>query len=208
MDVEPDPTPSPGVDPLLAPPRRRWRSCHLADSARAGCLRSHDDSPAAADVTSAVVTLAAPVDTSVPPTPAVTAAPTVVADTAASTSAASSAAVTAAPEPATTAAPATSTPPISAADQAPAPLTRAAPNSTTAAVASGTGCTASSPARSTTTVVEGDFWIRLADASGVPLDELLDANDATVDTPLYPGVDDLSPRWRDGSRPAHHDCRR
>jgi len=37
-------------------------------------------------------------------------------------------------------------------------------------------------------VVEGDFWIRLADASGVPLDELLDANDATVDTPLYPGA--------------------
>ncbi len=37
-------------------------------------------------------------------------------------------------------------------------------------------------------VVEGDFWIRLADASGIPLDELLDANDATVDTPLYPGA--------------------
>jgi hypothetical protein len=37
------------------------------------------------------------------------------------------------------------------------------------------------------TVVAGDFWIRLADASGVPIDELLDANDATSDTPLYPG---------------------
>ena len=33
----------------------------------------------------------------------------------------------------------------------------------------------------------GDFWIRLADASGIGLAELLDANDSTVDTPLYPG---------------------
>ncbi|BAN00566.1 LysM peptidoglycan-binding domain-containing protein [Ilumatobacter coccineus] len=37
------------------------------------------------------------------------------------------------------------------------------------------------------TVVEGDFWIRLAEASGVELAELLEANDATVNTPLYPG---------------------
>lgn len=37
------------------------------------------------------------------------------------------------------------------------------------------------------TVVAGDFWLRLADAAGVPLAELLEANGATVDTPLYPG---------------------
>ena len=37
------------------------------------------------------------------------------------------------------------------------------------------------------TVVDGDFWLRLADAAGVPLAELLEANGATVDTPLYPG---------------------
>lgn len=37
------------------------------------------------------------------------------------------------------------------------------------------------------TVVDGDFWIRLAEASGVELAELLEANDATVNTPLYPG---------------------
>jgi hypothetical protein len=33
----------------------------------------------------------------------------------------------------------------------------------------------------------GDFWLRLADGAGVELAELLEANDATVDTPLYPG---------------------
>ncbi len=36
-------------------------------------------------------------------------------------------------------------------------------------------------------VVEGDFWIRLADASGLSLKEILAANNATVDTPLFPG---------------------
>lgn len=39
------------------------------------------------------------------------------------------------------------------------------------------------------TVVEGDFWIRLADAAGVELAELLEANGATVNTPLFPGSD-------------------
>jgi LysM repeat protein len=33
----------------------------------------------------------------------------------------------------------------------------------------------------------GDFWIRLADGAGVDLAELLEANAATTDTPLYPG---------------------
>jgi LysM repeat protein len=37
------------------------------------------------------------------------------------------------------------------------------------------------------TVVAGDFWLRLADAADVALAELLEANDASVDTPLYPG---------------------
>ena len=36
-------------------------------------------------------------------------------------------------------------------------------------------------------VVGGDFWIRLADASGLSLKEILAANNATVDTPLFPG---------------------
>jgi hypothetical protein len=36
-------------------------------------------------------------------------------------------------------------------------------------------------------VRSGDFWLRLADGAGVDLDELLDANAASTDTPLYPG---------------------
>ena len=36
-------------------------------------------------------------------------------------------------------------------------------------------------------VAAGDFWIRIADGSGVPLADVLAANAATVSTPLYPG---------------------
>jgi hypothetical protein len=36
-------------------------------------------------------------------------------------------------------------------------------------------------------VAVGDFWIRIADGSGVALADLLAVNDATVATPLYPG---------------------
>jgi len=39
------------------------------------------------------------------------------------------------------------------------------------------------------TVVDGDFWIRLATAAGVELDELLEANSANTSTALYPGSD-------------------
>ncbi len=35
--------------------------------------------------------------------------------------------------------------------------------------------------------VAGDYWLRIADAAGLELDELLELNDATPDTPLYPG---------------------
>ncbi|MEJ7562787.1 MAG: hypothetical protein WKF45_09720 [Ilumatobacteraceae bacterium] len=35
-------------------------------------------------------------------------------------------------------------------------------------------------------VIEGDYWTRLSDASGADLDNLLAANSATLDTPLYP----------------------
>jgi Lysozyme like domain/LysM domain len=37
------------------------------------------------------------------------------------------------------------------------------------------------------TVAAGDYWIRLADAAGIALAKLLQANLATVQTPLYPG---------------------
>ncbi len=36
-------------------------------------------------------------------------------------------------------------------------------------------------------VVGGDYWIRLADGAGVDVDELLAVNDATLQTPLFPG---------------------
>jgi len=36
-------------------------------------------------------------------------------------------------------------------------------------------------------VVQGDYWLRLADGSGVSLSNLLSANGAGTDTPLYPG---------------------
>ncbi len=39
------------------------------------------------------------------------------------------------------------------------------------------------------TVVAGDYWLRLADAADVKLADLLEANGATVNTPLYPGSD-------------------
>ena len=35
--------------------------------------------------------------------------------------------------------------------------------------------------------VAGDYWLLIADAAGLGLDELLELNDATPNTPLYPG---------------------
>ena len=37
-------------------------------------------------------------------------------------------------------------------------------------------------------VVSGDYWLRLVDAADVSLADLLAVNDATVDSPLYPGL--------------------
>ena len=37
------------------------------------------------------------------------------------------------------------------------------------------------------TVVQGDYWYRLSDGSGVEVDAWLSANDATLETPLYAG---------------------
>ena len=185
--IESDPTPSPGVDPLLARLGGLAIVTTLLVPLALGLRSSHDDSPTAADVTSAVVAEAAPVDTSVPVT---LHAPPVAPETAASTSAASSAPVAAATEPPTTpTTPTTSTPALSAADQPSAELNSAQQSTAelaTAAVADEVADRAQSCAIDYE-VVEGDFWIRLAEASGLPLDEILDANDATVDTPLFPG---------------------
>jgi LysM domain len=185
--IESDPTPSPGVDPLLARLGGLAIVTTLLIPLALG-LRSHDESPSAVDVTNAVVTMAAPVDTTALSTAA---AQTVAPDTVASTSAASSApvAVPTVPSPA----PTTSAPATIAVDQSAelntAPNT-AEPNTggvTTPAVADEAADRQQSCAVDYE-VVQGDFWIRLADASGLPLDEILDANDATVDTPLFPGA--------------------
>ncbi len=46
--------------------------------------------------------------------------------------------------------------------------------------------------------VAGDYWLRIGDAAGLELDELLALNDATVDTPLYPGSEVCLPAGVDG----------
>ena len=37
------------------------------------------------------------------------------------------------------------------------------------------------------TAAAGDYWLRIADGSGTSLDSLLDVNEATAETPIYPG---------------------
>ena len=46
--------------------------------------------------------------------------------------------------------------------------------------------------------VAGDYWLRIAGAAGLDLDELLELNDATVDTPLYPGSEVCLPAGMSG----------
>jgi LysM repeat protein len=46
--------------------------------------------------------------------------------------------------------------------------------------------------------VAGDYWLRIADAAGLGLDELLELNDATADTPLYPGSEVCLPAGASG----------
>ncbi len=46
--------------------------------------------------------------------------------------------------------------------------------------------------------VAGDYWLRIADAAGSELDELLQLNDATPDTPLYPGSEVCLPAGASG----------
>ena len=46
--------------------------------------------------------------------------------------------------------------------------------------------------------VAGDYWLRIADAAGLELDELLELNGATPDTPLYPGSEVCLPAGASG----------
>jgi hypothetical protein len=46
--------------------------------------------------------------------------------------------------------------------------------------------------------VAGDYWLRIADAAGLDLDELLELNRATAATPLYPGSEVCLPAGATG----------
>ncbi len=191
--VESDPTPSPGVDPLLA----RLGGLAIVTTLLVPLvlgLGSHDDTPAA-DSTQAPVTFAvAPTDPNVsaaplattatatpdsPPAPSIADSSTSDSSTSGSTSEVSTGS---APTAALTVT--SDTTPTAAADNS---TDQASAELSTGAVAS-EGADREQRCAIGYDVVEGDFWIRLADASGVSLGELLDANDATVDTPLYPGT--------------------
>ena len=50
--------------------------------------------------------------------------------------------------------------------------------------------------------VAGDYWLRIADAGGVSLDALLETNNATTDTPIYPGSDVCLPAGATPPTPA------
>lgn len=50
-----------------------------------------------------------------------------------------------------------------------------------------TAATAPAPCANVYEPVAGDYWLRIAEASGVTLEDLLAKNDATTETPLYPG---------------------
>jgi len=101
----------------------------------------------------------------------------------------------AAAPPATTAA-AQSTPPTSPRTEGPAAVSSA--GSTDSPASTGSTADAVDEAANPTTAVErncandyeivtGDYWILIAEKVSVRLADVLKANDATVDTPLYPG---------------------
>ena len=62
-----------------------------------------------------------------------------------------------------------------------------APESTKSAAETGDEPPAAESCAADYDVVDGDYWLRLSEGAGVPLSELLDANAASANTPLYPG---------------------
>lgn len=137
--------------------------------------------------TAAPATAAAPSDpaasTATPAATGATAAPTAPAATSPATTAQSDevvdAEVLAATAPAATARD----------TEAPATSTTAAPTTTTEAPT-----TTEPPCGGTYTVAQGDYWIGIADRAGVSTRDLLSANDATSDTPIYPGTEICLPQ--------------
>jgi hypothetical protein len=83
-----------------------------------------------------------------------------------------------------------------AATQAPAPTAAAATSTESAGttgtqqradVLNATSAATEPPCAGEYEVGAGDYWIGIADRAGVSTNELLDANGATTDTPIYPG---------------------
>ena len=63
---------------------------------------------------------------------------------------------------------------------------------------SGGAATRVAPCANVYASVAGDYWLRIADAAGLDLDELLELNDATADSPLYPGSEVCLPAGASG----------
>ncbi len=168
-----------GVDPLLAKLGVIAIVATLATPLFLSLRSGADD----ATLESAAETIAAPTistDTSVVDTAVAAPEPRVSPSTAAPTS------------PAAAPTPAPSTAEVERADELAAPVDQ---DDATVALSDETTTRAASEATTGEQicaidydVVEGDFWLRLADGAGVPIEELLEANAASPDTPLYPGT--------------------
>ncbi len=76
--------------------------------------------------------------------------------------------------------------PASAGTELPDPTIAAEP-SIEATVSASAEALVAAPCGDEYEIAVGDFWIRIADGAGVEISDLLAVNDATADTPLYPG---------------------
>ena len=170
---QPDERPRGGVDPLLA----RFGGLAVvltllvpvvmsftSDSDSGDALRSAD-APSVLSAPTPASGAPVAVDTAAPLTAAPIAEPQPGADTA--TSAPAAAAPSAAPE---------------------APVTEPVePPATTATASPQSESLTDARCGSDYEIVAGDFWIRIADGAGIEIADLFAVNDATSDTPLFPG---------------------
>ncbi len=184
IEPEPQPVRHLGGDPLLARLGGLAVIITLAAPLAVGFVGSRSDSPAAdALATTAGVQLADSSD------------PTIVdaSENAAATSTGPSTTGSPASESGAVApaiAPSSDAPDSAAPDSAAPALLEAAPVAESAADAeTESAVTTASTAQcgASYELTAGDYWIRIADAAGVPLAELLTVNDSSIDTVLVPG---------------------
>ena len=186
-EIEPEPQPvrGPGVDPLIARLGVVAVILTLAAPLVVGFTASGSDSDSALMETIAGDQPAAQVDP-IAPEPTQTAAATESTRAAPDTSPASAPATDAAPETSAQSVPAasTSSAPVAAAAAALEAPTATEPADTAPAT---TPATTVPACGNRYELAAGDYWIRIADAADVSLADLLEVNDATVDTVLVPG---------------------